>query len=122
MMNKNISGIRRKLSKYRTHCIVFGLTFMVTFVFLWPQMVVSVRPGELAVLYARFSGGTQLDRIYQEGLHVILPWNILFIYDVRIQEQTQEVDVLTVDGLTVKVETSLRYQLVPDRLPFCTSR
>lgn len=117
-MNRNIFDIRRKLNKYRTHCVVFGLTFMVILVFLWPQMVVSVRPGELAVLYARFSGGTQLDRTYQEGLHVISPWNILFIYDVRIQEETQDVDVLTVDGLTVKVEASLRYQLVPDRLPF----
>ncbi|GAU08615.1 SPFH domain / Band 7 family protein [Desulfoplanes formicivorans] len=116
-MNKKLLCIRRKLSKYRTHCIVFGLAFTLILVFLWPQMVISVRPGELGVLYSRFGGGTQLDRTYQEGLHLIAPWNILFIYDVRIQEETQEVDVLTVDGLTVKVEASLRYQLVRDSLP-----
>lgn len=117
MMKEFFNKIRCRLRRYRTHFVTSGLVAVVLLVFLWPRIVVSVHPGELGVLYSRFFGGTILDRTYQEGLHVIPPWNILFIYDVRIQEETQVVNVLTLDGLTVTVQASLRYQIVRDRLP-----
>ena len=41
----------------------------------------------------------------------------MYIYDVRVQEETQNIDVLTVDGLTINVQISLRFQLFRDRLP-----
>ena len=116
-MKEFFNKIRCRLRRYRTHFVTSGLVAVVLLVFLWPRIVVSVHPGELGVLYSRFFGGTILDRTYQEGLHVIPPWNILFIYDVRIQEETQVVNVLTLDGLTVTVQASLRYQIVRDRLP-----
>lgn len=116
-MKQFLKKTRCRLRQYRTHFVTSGLVAMVLLVFLWPKIVVSVHPGELGVLYSRFFGGTILDRTYREGLHVIPPWNILFIYDVRIQEETQVVDVLTLDGLTVTVQASLRYQIVRDRLP-----
>lgn len=117
MTHQFIDKIRARLQQYRTHFVVFGTTFTLLFIFLWPNIVISIHSGELGVLYSRFFGGTVLDRTYQEGIHVIPPWDILFIYDIRIQEETQEVDVLTVDGLTVKVQASLRYQLISDKLP-----
>lgn len=117
MTHQFFENIRTRLQQYRTHFVVFGTTFTLLFIFLWPSIVISIKPGELGVLYSRFFGGTVLDRAYPEGIHVIPPWDILFIYDVRIQEETQEVDVLTVDGLTVKVQVSLRYQLMRDKLP-----
>ncbi len=80
-------------------------------------MVITVHSGELGVLYSRLFGGTILDRVYKEGLHFISPWNTLYIYDTRIQEETQSIDVLTLDGLTVTVQVSLRYQVVRDSLP-----
>lgn len=41
----------------------------------------------------------------------------MYVYDVRVQEETQNIDVLTVDGLPINVQVSLRYQLIRDRLP-----
>ena len=41
----------------------------------------------------------------------------MYIYDVRVQEETQNIDVLTVDGLTINVQISLRFQIIRDRLP-----
>ena len=117
MMKQFFEKARWFLCRYRTRFVTSGLVAVVVLVFLWPKIVVSVHPGELGVLYSRFFGGTILDRTYQEGLHVIPPWDILFVYDVRIQEETQSVDVLTLDGLTVTVQVSLRYQILCDRLP-----
>lgn len=116
-MKKVLEKIRSFLRRHRSRLVAIGVFFVLLLVFMWPRIFVSVHPGELGVLYSRLFGGTVLDRTYQEGLHFIPPWNILFIYDVRIQEDTQFIEVLTLDGLTVTVQASLRYQIVRDRLP-----
>lgn len=116
-MNRIFTNIRRLLRRNRVKLVCTGVITTLILVFLWPSIVITVRPGELGVLYSRFFGGTVLDRTYNEGLHIIQPWDILYIYDVRIQEETQNIDVLTVDGLTINVEVSLRYQIIQDRLP-----
>lgn len=116
-MNNMRTKLRAKIREKKPYLITAGAFLTVLFLFLWPRILISVHPGELGVLYSRFFGGTILDRIYQEGLHVIAPWDILYVYDVRILEETQNVDVLTLDGLTVKVQASLRYQLIRDKLP-----
>src|ERR1700740_2448032 len=55
-----------------------------TIVLLWPIMVIEIPPGHAGVLWSRFAGGTS-DRIYPEGTRIILPWDRLTIYDIRLQ-------------------------------------
>lgn len=117
MMKTLYIKIRNLLRRYRMFLVSTGLLLVLFFVFFWPDIVISIRPGELGVYYSRLFGGTRMDRTYEEGVHFIPPWDILYVYDVRIQEETQEVEVLTLDGLTVKVHVSLRYQIIRDRLP-----
>lgn len=116
-MKQLYTKFRLMLRRNRVRLVCTGIVLTLILVFLWPSIVITVRPGELGVLYSRFFGGTQLDRNYNEGLHIIQPWDILYIYDVRIQEETQDIDVLTVDGLTINVQVSLRFQIIRDRLP-----
>ena len=111
------AAIRDKVRRNRIQLICGGLVTTLIILFLWPSIVISIKPGELGVLYARFRGGTQLQHTYEEGIHLIQPWNIMYIYDVRVQEETQNIDVLTVDGLTINVQISLRFQIIRDRLP-----
>ena len=91
-------------------------------VLLFNRMVISICPGELGVLYRRLGGGTQLDTVYREGLHLIWPFNEMFIYNVRKQQFTDTINVLTVDGLTVAVKYSVRYFLEKDTLPLLHQR
>ena len=111
------AALRDKIRRNRIRIIIGGLVTTLIILFLWPSIVISIKPGELGVLYARFRGGTQLQHTYEEGIHFIQPWNIMYIYDVRVQEETQNIDVLTVDGLTINVQISLRFQIIRDRLP-----
>lgn len=111
------AAIRDKIRRNRIKIICGGLATTLIILFLWPSIVISIKPGELGVLYARFRGGTQLQHTYEEGIHIIQPWNIMYIYDVRVQEETQNIDVLTVDGLTINVQISLRFKIIRDRLP-----
>jgi len=116
-MKQLYTKFRLMLRRNRVRLVCTGVILTLILAFLWPSIVITIRPGELGVLYSRFFGGTQLDRSYNEGLHIIQPWDILYIYDVRIQEETQNIDVLTVDGLTINVQVSLRFQIIRDRLP-----
>jgi regulator of protease activity HflC (stomatin/prohibitin superfamily) len=95
--------------------LTFLMGLLVVFFFHW--IVISIGPGELGVLWRRLGGGTVVHTVYSEGLHVILPFNRMYIYDVRKQRVSDSIDVLTVDGLTVHVEYSVRYFPNPDVLP-----
>ncbi|MEW6237225.1 MAG: prohibitin family protein [Candidatus Omnitrophota bacterium] len=101
----------------RRFAIQIGLAiFMLLFLYFWNNIVISVHSGELAVLWLRFFGGTVLDRTYGEGIHLIFPWDRMYIYDVRVQNLEDEFSVLTVDGLNVEVSISIRFRPVPETL------
>jgi len=100
--------------------LLFLLGFLA--IFFFDRIVISVHSGELGVLWRRLGGGTVIDTVYREGLHVILPINRMYIYNVRKQQFTDTIDVLTVDGLTVKVRYSARYFLDKDTLPVLHQR
>lgn len=100
------------------------VSFLVCFiaVFFFKSIVIMVYPGELGVLWRMLGGGTQIDTVYREGMHVILPWNKMYIYNVRKQQFADSINVLTVDGLTVGVKYSVRYYLERDTLPLLHQR
>ncbi|MGO8792958.1 MAG: prohibitin family protein [Terriglobia bacterium] len=91
-------------------------------VLFFNRIVISIYPGELGVLWRLLGGGTQIDTVYREGMHVILPFNRMYVYNVRKQQFTDSINVLTVDGLTVGVRYSVRYYLEKDTLPLLHQR
>jgi len=83
---------------------------------------VAIQPGELGVLWSMLGGGTVVHTVYREGLHVVLPFNHMYVYNTRKQRFADSIDVLTVDGLTMHVEYSVRYFPNPDLLPLLHQR
>jgi regulator of protease activity HflC (stomatin/prohibitin superfamily) len=115
------SGGRRRLWAYlrrqAPYVVVIGFVALFLLFSFFDRIVVSIHPGELGVLWSRLGGGTVVHTVYREGLHIILPINHLYVYNVRKQRVSDSIDVLTVDGLTVHVEYSARYFPNPDLLP-----
>jgi prohibitin 2 len=60
-----------------------------------------------------FFRGTVLDPrdIREEGLHLIMPWNKLYLYDLRLESTTQTYNAISKDGVSMSVQVSIRYQL-----------
>lgn len=104
------------------YLILVSFLLLFCLVFFFSSIVISIYPGQLGVLWRRLGGGTQIDTVYREGLHVILPWNKMYIYNVRKQQFADSINVLTVDGLTVGVKYSVRYYLEKDTLPLLHQR
>ena len=65
------------------------------------------------VLWKRFGGGTVLDprQIKDEGLHLIWPWNELFLYDLRLQSITETYNAISSDGVSLIATMNIRFRL-----------
>lgn len=88
------------------------LAFFTAFVtaFFWNRIFIKIDAGQAGVLYRLFQGGTVTTKVYGEGLHVIAPWNTLFIYNARVQQVPDDFTVLSQDGLAIRVEVSIRFR------------
>jgi len=75
----------------------------------WNRIVITINPGEAAVLFRRFSG-TEIDTTYQEGLHLFSPLDKVYIYEIRKQTALHEFDVISNKGLTVHLSLAVRYR------------
>jgi regulator of protease activity HflC (stomatin/prohibitin superfamily) len=89
--------------------VVGGLIFTFMCVYLANQVFIFIGPGEGGVLFHRLTTGTELDTIYGEGMHIIWPWNRMYIYNMRVQTVTEGVEALSSNGLTIRVTVSMRY-------------
>jgi regulator of protease activity HflC (stomatin/prohibitin superfamily) len=58
--------------------------------------------------------GTVLDprELREEGLHIIWPWDKLYLYNLRLQSTQQTYNAISKDGVNVKAQISVRYQLL----------
>src|SRR6202007_1821798 len=58
--------------------------------------------------------GTILDprELRDEGLHVIWPWDKLYIYTLRLPSSTQTYNAITKDGVNVTAQINVRFQLL----------
>ena len=90
--------------------ITIALLIFVGFLVLTNTTFLTIDPGHAGVIFKRFSGGLDKENIYDQGFHVIAPWNEMHVYDVRIGEHFEKMEVLSKNGLTIVVELSLRYR------------
>jgi regulator of protease activity HflC (stomatin/prohibitin superfamily) len=99
--------------------ILLALMFILVF---YDSMVITVPSGHAGVYYDWFFGGTDLTHIYREGVHLILPWNKVFVYDCRSQKADYDVVVLVEGGLKVVVHSSIIWRVIPDSAPALHAR
>ena len=84
--------------------ITFGMLILA-------KSIVTIGSGEAGVLYKIFDGGVVTDKLPMgEGFHLVMPWNKVFIYEVRQQEVFEKMDVLSSNGLDIKLEASAWFQ------------
>jgi prohibitin 2 len=112
---------RARYRLIRNYFIVLGLLLSFLTIFFWPylndRVFMSLRPGEAGVLWERFFGGTNLNYTYREGFHFVLPWNRLYVYNVRLQQTPHKIVALCKNGLPIELEVSIRHRPLDGKLP-----
>jgi prohibitin 2 len=107
--------VERHLPIAVTYLMVATLTGVV----LAPYVLVTVPSGFVGVLWKRFGGGTVLDprQLKDEGMRFILPWNKLFLYDLRLQSATETYNAISRDGISLSASINIRYRLKRESIP-----
>nr|QEO74266.1 hypothetical protein [uncultured bacterium] len=112
---------RRWISHHELALTLTGLAFTFLVVFFWQRIVISIPAGHRGVLWGRFTG-TMTDRVYPEGIHVIPPWDVMTIYDIRYQAVDRSFTILSHDGLPVDVDVTMRFKPSESQLGALHSR
>ncbi len=75
------------------------------------KSTVTINAGEAGVLWKRFDGGVVTDKpALGEGFHIVAPWNNVIVYEVRQQELTEKMKVLSSNGLDIQLEATAWYK------------
>jgi len=90
--------------------LVLGGIGLILILSLSNSIFLTIEAGHKGVLFERFGGGLDLEKVYDQGFHVIAPWNTMFVYEVRLQESMEEMEVLSKNGLTIICDLSFRFQ------------
>lgn|SRR5690554_1827167 len=90
--------------------IIVGI---ILFIILIAKSSVTIKAGDAGVLYETFGNGVAVDKPpLGEGFHIIAPWNRVFIYEMRQQELSEKMQVLSSNGLEIRLDASAWYQPV----------
>lgn len=88
--------------------IIIGVVLLII---LLVKSAITIGSGEAGVLYKTFGGGVVTDEPpLGEGFHLVAPWNTVHVYEVRQQEVFEKMDVLSSNGLDIKLDASAWFQ------------
>ena len=101
---------------------LLGLTIIGLFltIVLYNRIVHTIEPGHVGVTWYRFFDGTDTspEGVLSEGIHLIFPWDRIYIYDARLRTTDIEVEGLSSDGLNISVNFIVRYTIAADKVGF----
>jgi prohibitin 2 len=109
----------RFVERHLPIAVIYLMVATLIGVVLAPYVLVTVPSGFVGVLWKRFGGGTVLDprQLKDEGMRFILPWNKLFLYDLRLQSATETYNAISRDGISLSASINIRYRLKRESIP-----
>lgn len=98
--------------------IVFIVGAIILLILFWSRMTVTMEPGERGIVFKTFMGGIDVEEPPMgEGFHFIAPWNKVIIYNIRQKEKSEVMNVLSSNGLEIKVDLTSIYKVDQTRIP-----
>ena len=80
-----------------------------------------VQSGHRGIVFKTLGGGTSQE-VLGEGMHFMPIWNDVISYDTRIHEMKEQLAVLSNNGLTLRVDASVRFRPKVKSYPTVTNR
>ena len=77
----------------------------------------SVQPGQRGLMWRPLSEGLSTEPL-KDGFYWRAPWNSIYLYDVRWQSYTENVDALSADDLQVLVKAAIILRPIPEEVYF----
>ena len=94
---------------------IIGVAIIFVIVF-WARMTVTIEAGHAGVIFRLLGGGIDTTKTFSEGFHFMNPLNKMITYETRQQEISEEMNVLSSNGLEISVDVSAWYKPEYDKL------
>lgn len=75
----------------------------------------TVDSGNRGIVFKTLGGGTSQE-VLGEGMHVMPIWNSVISYDTRVHEMKEQLSVISSNGLTLRVDASVRFRPIVEEL------
>jgi regulator of protease activity HflC (stomatin/prohibitin superfamily) len=95
---------------------IIGFFILIVVIMFSSATFLTIEPGYRGVLFRRFAGGLDKENIYKPGFHVIAPWNTMHLYSVREVQLEEEMEVLSSNGLNIRVDVTVRVNPEYDKI------
>jgi regulator of protease activity HflC (stomatin/prohibitin superfamily) len=109
--------INQYVDRYLIQLFCAALLFLSVVAVTWRHIVVQIPVGYAGIIYRPLSDGVDLNKVYTEGIHVVLPWNTITQYDVRILSKELKIEAMTSDLLKSNATLTFQYQVDINTLP-----
>jgi len=87
---------------------IIGFIILMALVLFSSATFLTIDAGERGVLFRRFGGGIDKSKTYSPGFQILAPWNTMYVYDVREKQVEEKMEVLSSNGLNIKLDITLR--------------
>jgi regulator of protease activity HflC (stomatin/prohibitin superfamily) len=77
----------------------------------------TVQPGQRGLFWHPFSEGLS-NQPLKDGYYWRAPWNDVYLYDIRWQSFTEDIDALSADDLQVLIKAAIILRPIPEELYF----
>jgi regulator of protease activity HflC (stomatin/prohibitin superfamily) len=100
-----------------TRLVIVVLAIVFVVILVSNATFITIEAGNKGVLFRKFSG-LEKDKNYDQGFHIIAPWNTMYIYNIRKVQTEETMDVLSSNGLSISVDISARYRVSPEKVQY----
>ncbi|HVX40334.1 MAG TPA: prohibitin family protein [Gemmatimonadaceae bacterium] len=114
-MRNAVLAVRRWIYRNRLRITVLFLIVLALVVAFSNRIVVVVQSGQVGVKFSRLTG-TEVGKVYDEGLQVMWPWDKMFLYDTRLQQRVDTIDMYAADGLQLHILLSTQFHIPRDQV------
>lgn len=96
-----------------------SLIVLFMLIVLWNRMVHMVPAGHEAVVWHSLRGNFLPgydSNVAGEGLEIIWPWDMFYLYDLRLRTHTETYPVVSQEGLHFEIDMTFRWKVVKDNV------
>ncbi len=103
------------MKKTTTFWIILAVIVVIALI-LTSATFITIQPGERGVIFRKFTTGLDKEHVYRPGFKIIAPWNDMYLYNVKEQQEEEELDVLDKNGLNIAMDVSVRFHPLYERI------
>src|SRR5258708_4183369 len=121
MIKKSVARLEAWVDRHFIGVSTLALLLILLVFYLAKNIFITIPAGHGGALWLRFLHGTVQGFHYGEGTKIIFPWDKIYIYDLRVQQESGQFDILTNEGLQISVDITLRFRLSAESLGAITA-